>query len=81
MLVWEFNQRIVGLRDRQEFERLQTAKIQHAIFKGAVKKPPSVYELAGIEKPDRTDRMSKEEVEKDVKRKLKAYQKANGNSS
>jgi hypothetical protein len=61
-------------------ENMHVAKIQHAIFKGAVKKPPSVYELAGIEKPDRTDRMSEDEVKEDVKRKLKAYKKANGRS-
>jgi hypothetical protein len=34
--------------------------------------------LAGIKKPDRTNRMSEQEVKEDVKRKLKAYQKANG---
>jgi hypothetical protein len=30
---------------------MESARLERAIYTGAVKKPPSVWELAGIEKP------------------------------
>lgn len=77
MLVWEFNQRLAGLDDERKFQRLQTAKIQHAGYAGFVEDLPSVWELAGVDKPKDTERtMSQEEIEADIKRKERALQKA-----
>lgn len=82
MLVWEFNQRLAGLDDKRKFKRLQTAKIQHAGYAGFVEDLPSVWELAGVDKPKGADRtMSHEDIEADIKRKERALQQAKNKES
>lgn len=72
MTIYELNRRSEGFARKRDRENVQVAKIQYAIFKGQLKKVPKIWELAGVEKPKSDVNMSKEEVEKDIARKLKA---------
>lgn len=64
MLVWEFNQRISGLDDRQKVQNMQVARIQHAIFTGQVKHPPSIWDLSGVDMPKTETRKRTPDEEK-----------------
>jgi hypothetical protein len=77
MLVWEFNRRLKGIQDRniEDWRKLRwigTLVLEPHLKKGVHLKPSDLLPL-----PDDVPlpRMSKEEIKKDVERKLKIHLK------